>query len=398
MLIGATVLSLLSYTAQIILYVIRIITLFLDRKVSLDAVCYCASLMSYATESVIHTTHQLVTSTNSDTKNSPTRTTDMLSMNTGAIVEAENTEQIIPCQESSYWCLCDVPFGIYPLGVSTGDPSTIDAAFLSNFLSWDYDGDVATHTVNTDTFCLSAEFFDRRHYFKKNTTFRYVVLTSMGVSIFVAMVLNLLILFPRTKTSKTLVTVKFICVSITNVPYLFVRVWLLIEYSCSMGAQSLSSFFVFLIVESLMLMFGVVDFGMELRSIPDEEDGRRTGSSLEKWRGYCHDLRPETTHSSSSSSMSPRVRVDLRADFGETSDDADSVFASTSSKGDSFPLGNDNLTFVQERQPRKRGVHDYGFLLNGDFNSSTSTPGPDKTTHCDCLDDTELVPDPLRDM
>ena len=122
-----------------------------------------------------------------------------------------------------------------------------------------------------------------------------------------------------------------------------------------------------------MLMFGVVDFGMELRSIPDEEDGRRTGSSLEKWRGYCHDLRPETTHSSSSSSMSPRVRVDLKADFGETSDDADSVFASTSSKGDSFPLGNDNLTFVQERQPRKRGVHDYGFLLNGDFNSSSQS-------------------------
>ena len=143
------VLSLLSYTAQIILYVIRIITLFLDRKVSLDAVCYCASLMSYATESVIYTTHQLVTSPTTDTKNSPTRTTDMLAMNTGAIVEAENTEQIIPCQESSYWCLCDVPFGIYPLGVSTGDPSTIDAAFLSNFLSWDYDGDVATHTVNS---------------------------------------------------------------------------------------------------------------------------------------------------------------------------------------------------------------------------------------------------------
>jgi hypothetical protein len=50
---------------------------------------------------------------------------------------------------SSYWCLCDVPFEDYPIGVTTSDPSGIDADYLTAFGVEDYDGDVITHVVNS---------------------------------------------------------------------------------------------------------------------------------------------------------------------------------------------------------------------------------------------------------
>ena len=51
--------------------------------------------------------------------------------------------------ESTYWCLCDVPSEDYPIGVTTGDPSGIDAAYLTIFGVEGYNGDVISNVVNS---------------------------------------------------------------------------------------------------------------------------------------------------------------------------------------------------------------------------------------------------------